>query len=162
MSKWKVFLALLAVSSGALNAQTGATATLLGTITDSTSAVVPGVTVRATNVDTQLTRTTITDASGTYTIFSLPIGRYDIVAQATGFRSSEMKDVPITIDQRARVDFQLVVGETRETITITGDAPILKTDDSSTSQVITQRAIVDLPLNGRNFMPELYAVDEAH
>ena len=63
-----------------------------------------------------------------------------------------MKDVPVTIDQRARVDFQLVVGETRETITITGEAPILKTDDSSTSQVITQRAIVDLPLNGRNFM----------
>ena len=52
----------------------------------------------------------------------------------------------MTIDQRARIDFQLVVGETRETVTITGEAPILKTDDSSTPQVITQRAIVDLPL----------------
>ncbi len=151
MSTWRTFLLLL-VSSGSLLAQTGATATLLGTITDATSAVVPGVTVRATNVDTQLTRTTTTDTSGTYTIFSLPIGRYDIFVQATGFRSSEMKDVTITIDQRARVDFQLAVGETRETVTITGETPILKTDDSSTSQVITQRAIVDLPLNGRNFM----------
>src|SRR5260370_40686887 len=104
MSKWKLFTALLAASSTALFAQTGATATLLGTITDSTSAVVPGVTVRATNVDTQLTRTTTTDTPGTYTIFSLPIGRYDLLAQATDFRSSEVKDVAITIDQRARID----------------------------------------------------------
>src|SRR5690349_6996999 len=134
MHTWRRFL-LFFVSSCSLFAQTGATATLLGTITDSTSAVVTGVTVRATNVDTQLTRTTTTDASGTYTIFSLPIGRYDIFAQAPGFRSSEVKDLAITIDQRARVDLQLVVGETRETVTITAETPILKTDDSSTSQV---------------------------
>ena len=97
MSKWKTLPALFAVYSGSLFAQTGATATLLGTITDSTSAVVPGVTVKATNVDTQLTRTAITDTSGTYTIFSLPIGRYDIRAQAPGFRSSEVKDVPVVV-----------------------------------------------------------------
>ena len=76
MTKWNTLPALIAAYSGSLFAQTGATATLLGTITDSTSAVVPGVTVKATNVDTQLTRTAITDTSGTYTIFSLPIGRY--------------------------------------------------------------------------------------
>src|SRR6202035_1006189 len=81
-----------------------------------------------------------------------PIGHYDIRAQAPGFRTAEKKDVTLTIDQRARIDFQLVVGETRETGTITGETPILKTDDSSTSQVITQRAVVDLPLNARNFM----------
>jgi hypothetical protein len=135
-----------------LSAQTGATATLLGTVTDPTSAVVAGVTITATNTETKLTRATTTESAGDYTIFSLPIGRYDIRAQAPGFRTAEKKDVTLTIDQRARIDFQLVVGETRETVTITGETPILKTDDSSTSQVITQRAVVDLPLNGRNFM----------
>jgi hypothetical protein len=135
-----------------LAAQTGATATLLGTVTDPSSALVAGVTITATNTETKLTRAATTDSSGEYTIFSLPIGHYDIRAQAPGFRTAESKDVTLTIDQRARIDFQLVVGETRETVTITGETPILKTDDSSTSQVITQRAVVDLPLNGRNFM----------
>ncbi|MEO8129610.1 MAG: TonB-dependent receptor, partial [Bryobacteraceae bacterium] len=133
-------------------AQTGATATLLGTITDPSGALVANVTVTATNADTQLTRAAETDSSGNYTIFALPIGHYDIRANLAGFRASEVKDVALTIDQRARINFQLLVGETRDTVTITGETPILKTDDSSTSQVITQRAIVDLPLNGRNFM----------
>ena len=151
MVKLKV-VCLFSVCSFAAMAQTGATATLLGTITDSTGAVAAGVNVTAVNIDTNLTRSSLTDPSGNYTIFSLPIGRYDIRANLAGFRSSEVKDVALTIDQRARVDFQLQVGETRDTVTITGEAPILKTDDSSTSQVITQRAVVDLPLNGRNFM----------
>jgi len=146
-----VVLALVTCSVSALG-QTGATATLLGTVTDPSGAVISGVSITATNPDTQFTRTVTADNTGNYTIFSLPIGHYDIRATIAGFKSSEVKDVTLTIDQRARVNFQLAVGETRETVTITSESPTLKTDDSSTSQVITQRAIVDLPLNGRNFM----------
>ncbi|MFN7919538.1 MAG: carboxypeptidase regulatory-like domain-containing protein [Bryobacteraceae bacterium] len=135
-----------------IHAQTGATANLLGTVTDPTGGVIAGATITAVNADTRLTRTVTTDGSGNYTIFSLPIGRYDVRAQAAGFRVSEVKDVTLTIDQRARIDHRLQVGETRDTVTITGESPVIKTDDSSTSQVITERAIVDLPLNGRNFM----------
>src|SRR2546423_10123174 len=150
MGKLTVLFAAFAAAS--LHAQTGATATILGTVTDPTGAVVSAVAVSAVNTETRLTRSAVTDATGNYTIFSLPIGRYDVRAQAAGFRSSEAKDIPLSIDQRARVDFQLTVGETRETVTVIGAATIVKTDDSPTSQVITERAIVDLPLNGRNFM----------
>jgi hypothetical protein len=149
---FKRIILLAAFALAPLPAQTGATATILGTATDPTGAVVAGVSVTAMNTDTGLTRNTLTDGTGGYTIFSLPIGRYDVRAQAPGFRSTEVKDVLLSIDQRARVDLQLVVGETRETVTVAGEANIVKTDDSSTSQVITERAIVDLPLNGRNFM----------
>jgi hypothetical protein len=133
-------------------AQTGATATVLGTITDPSGAIAAGVEVTAINTETKFTRSSLTDGTGNYTIFALPIGRYDLHTQAPGFRSSEVKGVELTIDQRARVDFQLQVGETRETVLVTGESAVVKTDDSSTSQIITQRAIVDLPLNGRNFM----------
>src|SRR5262249_8251718 len=133
-------------------AQTGATATVLGTITDPSGAIAAGVEVTAINTETKFTRSSLADGTGNYTIFALPIGRYDLHTQAPGFRSSEVKGVELTIDQRARVDFQLQVGETRETVLVTGESAVVKTDDSSTSQIITQRAIVDLPLNGRNFM----------
>ncbi|HYM12436.1 MAG TPA: TonB-dependent receptor [Bryobacterales bacterium] len=135
-----------------LAAQTGATATVLGTVTDTSSAVVAGATITATNVDTHFVRTTKTGSEGTYTVFALPIGRYSVRAEAAGFRASEVRDVQLTIDQKAQVDFQLVVGQVSETVTVTGEAPVLKTEDSSTSQVILEKAIVDLPLNGRDFM----------
>src|SRR5581483_10725994 len=138
--------------AGCLPAQTGATATALGTISDASGGVIAGALVTAINAETRLSRSATSDNEGNYTIFSLPIGRYDIRAEARGFRTAERKDVVLTIDQRARVDFQLTVGQTSETVTITGETPTVKTEDSSTSQVITQRAVVDLPLNGRNFM----------
>ena len=78
-------ICLFSVCSFAAMAQTGATATLLGTITDSSGAVATGVNVTAVNIDTNLTRSSVTDSSGNYTIFSLPIGRYDIRANLAGF-----------------------------------------------------------------------------
>ena len=118
MFKLTILLAFLAAAP--LSAQTGATATILGTVTDPTGAVVSGVTVTAVNTETGLTRSGVTGGTGGYTIFSLPIGRYDVRAQAPGFRLSEVKDIPLSIDQRARVDFPMVVGETRETVVVTG------------------------------------------
>src|SRR5262245_51834617 len=138
MSMFQLIILLVLLAAAPLRAQTGATATILGTATDPTGGVVAGVSVTAVNTETGLTRSAVTGAAGGYTIFSLPIGRYDVRAQAPGFRSSEVKDVPLSIDQRARVDFQLVVGETRETVTVTGEGTTVKTDDSSTSQVITE------------------------
>src|SRR5215510_3629071 len=94
------------VGAAPLCAQTGATATILGTVTDPTGAVVSGVRITAMNAETRLSRGALSGSAGDYTIFSLPIGRYDVRAQAAGFRSSEVKDVTLTIDQRARIDFQ--------------------------------------------------------
>jgi len=114
--------------------------------------VVTGAAITATNAQTHLTRAAVTDNEGNYTILSLPVGTYDVRAQSRGFRVSDVKDVVVTIDQKARVDFRMTAGEISETVTITGESPIVKTDDSSTSQVIVQKAIVDLPINGRDFM----------
>ncbi len=152
LMKTFLLLTLAVVCCTSLWAQTGATATVIGTVTDPTGAVVTGATITATNVETRLTRAAVTDNEGNYTIFSLPVGTYDVRAQSRGFRVSDVKDVVLTIDQKARLDFRMTVGETSETVTITGESPIVKTDDSSTSQVIVQKAIVDLPINGRDFM----------
>jgi outer membrane receptor protein involved in Fe transport len=132
--------------------QTGTTATILGRVTDASSAVITGARVVVHNLSTGFAREAVTEADGQFVIFSLPIGRYDVRIEAKGFRTHHTQGLALTIDQRARVDAQLTLGSLTEAITVTGEAPLTKTDDSSLSQVVTQKAITDLPLNGRNFI----------
>jgi hypothetical protein len=146
------FAAALLFLPAGLWAQTGATGTILGTVTDSSGGVVAGATVTATNIDTDFKRSVTSESSGDFSIPSLPIGRYNLRAELGGFRAAEVKGTELTIDQHARINLQLTVGQVKDTVTVEGQPPVLKTDDSSTSQVITQKAIVDLPLNGRNFI----------
>ena len=128
------------------------TADLVGTITDTSGGIVPGVTVTLTNEATGVSRTATTGEGGTYIFTSLPPGQYRLAAEIQGFRKVERTGVELQVNQRAQVDLELEVGLVSETIQIEGTAPLLETQSSVLGTVIQYRQFQDLPLNGRNFV----------
>ena len=129
-----------------------ASAELIGNVLDATGAAVPNATVTATNVDTTIARTTVSGKSGDYVITALPPGNYNLTAEAPGFRKLEQTGVSLEINQQARVDLPLEVGQTAQTVQVTGHPPLLEAESSSVGTVITQQSVNELPLNGRNFV----------
>src|SRR5437660_10381266 len=136
----------LAVPWGYAQLSSGA---VLGTVTDATGAVIPGVSIKVTNTATGLTRDAVTNESGNYRPDLLPPGDYQVEADLSGFRHEIRKGVGVGVDQRTRVDFKLGVGEVSEVVNVQGEAPLVQTEDSNVSQLVDQRKIVSLPLNGR-------------
>jgi hypothetical protein len=128
------------------------TATLLGNTTDSTGAILPNVTVRAMNLATNTARETKSDASGTYSLPFLPAGDYTVTAALTGFQAQKIDRITLQVQQSARVDFQLKVGDVNESVTVNASAAVLQTENATVGTVIDSGKIVDLPLNGRNFI----------
>jgi hypothetical protein len=127
-------------------------ATLVGTVNDSTGAVVPDAVVRVTNVATNTTRETKTDSAGSYSMPFLPAGDYTVTAAMAGFQSARVERVTLQVQQTARVDFVLKVGEVTETVNVEASIALLQTETSTVGTVIDSSKIVDLPLNGRNFV----------
>ena len=123
-----------------------------GTVVDATGASVPGAQVTASNLETGAERSVETNEGGGYTIPFLTPGTYAIVVNKEGFRAALRDNVRLEVNQIARLDFGLEIGAVTETVEVTGAAPALESDSSSIGQVIEQKAIVDLPLNGRNFV----------
>jgi hypothetical protein len=127
------------------------TATVLGTVKDSSGAVIPGATVTLKNVDTGITATAVTGADGSYQFLNVRVGTYVVRAELQGFSAAEAKDVAVTVSARQRVDLTMAVGNVGETVEVTGASPLLQTDSSDRGQVIAKEQIVNLPLNGRNY-----------
>ena len=128
------------------------TATIVGRVTDPTGAVVEGAVVTARNSATGVERSTVTTATGDYEIPLLRItGSYALVVSKNGFQTQEQTGIVLQVDQRARFDIVMNVGAVAEKITIEAAAPIVNTETGSIGQVIGNKKIVDLPLNGRNF-----------
>src|SRR5215471_3327192 len=126
--------------------------TILGTVTDASGAVIEGATVTATNLETGFTRSDHTDASGNYRLGNMPIGRYKIKAEASGFQSAVTGQTELIVDQKLRSDFVLKVGAREETVEVRATADtLLVTDQSDISQIVQDREIKQLPLNGRDF-----------
>ena len=128
------------------------TATLLGTATDPSGAVLPNVVVKATNLATNASRETISDASGNFTLPFLTAGDYDVTASLSGFQTQRIKGLTLQVQQTARIDFQFKVGDVSESVTVTASAVALQTENATVGTVIDGSKIVDLPLNGRNFI----------
>jgi hypothetical protein len=128
------------------------TADILGTITDSTGAVVPNANVTLTNLGTNETRVAQTNASGDYTFTLLPVGHYSIVVKASGFKESITKDLAVEAGDRARSDAHLELGSESTVIEVTASTPLLQADSATVSSTVTAKAVQDLPLNGRNFV----------
>jgi hypothetical protein len=128
------------------------TGTILGEISDSTGAVMPGTTVTLTHAATGLVRSVVTDASGEYTVPSLPTGRYAVKAELTGFKTVTVTDVDLGVDQRMRINVQLELGAVEESITVTGTSPLVQTASSELGTTVQEEQIKMLPLNGRNFV----------
>lgn len=127
------------------------TADIVGRVTDTSGGVLPGVTVTATNDGTGDVRTTATGAGGDYTFNLLPIGTYTVSVTLQGFGSQTTK-LSLSAGDRMRFDTKLQLGTVAENITVTASAPLLQTDTSTVSALVTEKAVQDLPVNGRNFV----------
>lgn len=138
--------ALLMLLAGSAVAQ--ATARIEGLVTDSSDSPIPGVTVTATNVDTNQARVAVTDSNGLYTITPLPVGNYRVVAELSGFQQSAT-ELELSVNQVARIDLKLTPGVS-EIVTVTADAPIIDKTTSFIGTLIDVEQVENLPLNGRN------------
>src|SRR6266478_24983 len=128
---------------------------IVGTVTDPSGSRMPGVLVTITQTDTATSTTVATDAAGDYAATALKIGNYSITFQKEGFRKIQT-NVEIGIGQVARVDAALKVGSVSQTVEVTDAPPLLQTETSSLGTIETEKRIVDLPLNGRNFFKLAY------
>jgi hypothetical protein len=156
-STWEVqymklhLVATLLLLATALPAQQ-TTATLVGTATDPSGAALANVVVRVTNVATNVWRETTTDATGNYTVPFLPSGPYTVRATAKGFRTQNVERFTLEVGQTARVDLRMALGEVTESVTVAAETAGLQTETVAVGAVIDGDKIVDLPLNGRNFV----------
>ena len=125
--------------------------TILGTVTDASGAALARATVTATNLDTGFTRTATADNAGNYQLPNMPLGRYQIKAEAANFSSAARGPVELIVDQKLRSDFRLKVGSVQETVEVHGTETLLVTDQHDVSQIVQEREIKQLPLNGRDF-----------
>ncbi|MCU1318471.1 MAG: hypothetical protein JWN63_3793 [Candidatus Acidoferrum typicum] len=152
---WKVFLrfsllvVLLAAFGSAALAQS--TAALNGTVTDATGAVVANARVVAINQATGVESVTQTDTAGTYLYPSLPIGIYRVQVSAPGFQSAIVANLKLEVATAATQNIQLRIGGTAETVEILADAALIETATTSMSQVINDKTVQEIPLNGRHF-----------
>jgi outer membrane receptor protein involved in Fe transport len=143
-------LVVLSTAAPAL-AQGGESTEILGLVQDSTGAVVPGVEITATHVATNQVRSLTTGDSGTYVFSAMQPGEYTVRAEKQGFRSEVRTGLVLQLNQKARLNFTLQVGSVAESIEVTASTLLLSTDDATLGNVVEQKRIVDLPLNGRNF-----------
>ena len=129
----------------------GAGARVEGVVADESQAVVPGASVNITNAETGISRTAATDAAGRYVFASLPPGRYDLEASLPGFKTTLRSGITLTIGAEVVVNLTLSLGEVSEQITVSGEAPLIETRSGAVSGVVEEKAIREIPLNGRSF-----------
>ncbi|MFN7994091.1 MAG: carboxypeptidase-like regulatory domain-containing protein [Bryobacteraceae bacterium] len=142
---------LVFISAASLWAQIG-TGSITGIVTDASGALVPDVQVTITNVATNVARTTTTTASGDYAVTGLLPGQYTVAVKKSGFRAATVPAFELRVDEKARVDVSLQLGDVSQTVAVEGAAPLLEQESSAVGQVIENRRVNDLPLNGRLFL----------
>ena len=143
---------LIALPTCLVFAQTStATATILGVVKDTTGALVPGVSITVKHTETGQTRAAISSETGDYNVPLLPIGAYEITTAMPGFKQQVRSGINLAVGQQAVINLTLEVGAAAEQVTVTEEAPLVNTTLSSTSGLITEQQIKELPLNGRSF-----------
>ena len=151
-----VLLSLVGLLGGARSEAQVTTGTIVGTVTDAQGAPVPGAAVTITETGKGTSSTHTTDASGSFVAPFLIPGTYDVGVELAGFRKYTHRGVVLQVNQRARVDAKLEVGGLTESTEVIGLAPLTRTDSAELGQVIEERAVRELPLNGRNFATLVY------
>lgn len=143
-------LAVLALSVPAF-AQTAATGNIDGVVTDATGAVLPGVAVVVRNTETNVTREAVTDEGGRYRAAALQPGTYEITVKLAGFEAPPITNVAVLVGQTQPVDFKMRPAGVSETVTVTGETPVIDLTRTDVSTVVGERAIANLPINGRRW-----------
>jgi hypothetical protein len=149
MRKLLIVLGLLCVTVGSAPAQT--VAEITGEVSDPSGANAPNAAVTATNTDTNVTRSTVTNTAGVYSFPGLIPGRYQVKVVAPGFETVVKNNIELQVQQTARIDFVLTVGQASQTVEVSANSALLTTENATVGTVIEQKRITDLPLNGRNF-----------
>jgi hypothetical protein len=144
-----MLLFIWALGPAVAAAAQGAGAVILGTVKDAQGGVLPGVTLTLRNVESGVTRTAATESDGTYRLPGLLPGRYDLTAELSGFRNAEAKSLTITIGLELRRDLTLALQGLQETLTVTGQAPVVETTQTEVASVVTQEQIDSLPIANR-------------
>ncbi len=127
-------------------------AELEGVVKDPAAAAIPNATLTLTNEGTGVARTILSDAEGHYRFYPVPPGRYSLKVAATGFATSTVTGLDVSIGMRVNRDIPLEVGGTQEAVTVTGEVPIVDTSKSEVSGVVNSQQINDLPINTRQYL----------
>ncbi|MET0215615.1 MAG: carboxypeptidase regulatory-like domain-containing protein, partial [Vicinamibacterales bacterium] len=154
---WKLFsFCLIAAIVAATTARPAhaqsATGTIEGSIVDQTGATMPGVTVTVVQTATGMSRTTVSDENGLFSLPLLPVGVYDVTADLSGFTSRKLPELTLTIGQTVTLRVQMAVSGVAETVNVSGGTPVIESSRSQVSSTITETSVQNLPVNGRNFI----------
>ena len=145
-----IVVGMLLLVLASTNAWAQATAQINGSVVDSSGAILPGVTVVAIQTDTGFRREAVTTDGGAYALLNLPIGPYRLEASLAGFRSFAQTGIVLQVGSNPVIKVTLQLGEVAETLTVTGQAPLVETRNPAVGQVITNQQVEALPLEGRN------------
>jgi hypothetical protein len=149
-------LVLLAMPAGA---QLATTTSLVGNVSDPSGTAIPNAKVTAVEEGTLSTLTTTTNDQGYYSFEFVPVGTYNITVEQSGFQKLTKTGIQVSINRTVRTDFRLEVGAMTQSVTVAAEATAIKTDDAAVSEVLSTRAVSELPLNGRD--PMMLAITTA-
>ena len=145
-----IVLSAVLLAADIVLAQGGSTAQISGTVKDESGGVLPGADVTATQTETGVTRTVITDADGAYVLSNLPLGPYRLEVKLSGFRTYSRTGIVLQVNAQPVIDVAMALGDLNETVSVVGAAPLVETRSPTLGQVIENERILELPLNGRN------------
>lgn len=146
----RLLLALVVAVLGFSYSTFAQQATIVGTVTDPSGAVVPNVNVTITNTDTNYSKVYPTNDAGQYVAPDLQIGHYNAKAEASGFKLAERKGIVLTVGDRVRIDFQMTLGAAAETVTVEANAVQVQTDSGEQSNLISEQQMSQIAINGRS------------
>ena len=145
-----ILAAILSLSSFSQSEIGGAS--INGTVLDPSGAAIAGARVTTKSSQTGYTRTVTSNEAGLYTVSRVPVGLYDLTFEFQGFKTQIRKGLTLDVGAVVTIDARLEVGAAAETVSVTSEAPIIESTRSTTSTMVNERAVADLPVNGRNFI----------
>ena len=155
ISRYWLWVLVVLIASMALTpsllAQSAGTGALTGTVRDASGGVVPGVTVTATSVDTNSTRTTVTTEDGTYRFSLLPPGVYGVRFTIPGFKTSDVSSVTVRVTETVVLDRALEIGAQSDQVTVETQTEVLQTATSTLGTTVAGNVVTQLPLSTRNY-----------